>query len=94
MPENTAALAQLAVGVGANVAPDRRSPSEPSSVRSRLPARSSHAAYDAGAHQVEVNYADPYVQLARLEHAPDDALGSVIPWVRCRPLELAELWAH
>ena len=49
------------------------------------------AAYDAGAHQVEVHYADPHVQLARLEHAPDEALGSVIPWVRERPEQLAEM---
>ena len=49
------------------------------------------AAYDAGAHQVEVNYGDPYVQLARLERASEEALGDVIPWVRERPLKLAEL---
>jgi aminopeptidase len=49
------------------------------------------AAYDAGAHQVEVHYADPYIQRARLEHAPDAALGSVIPWVRQRPVQLGEM---
>jgi aminopeptidase len=49
------------------------------------------AAYDAGAHQVEVNYGDAYVQLTRLERAPDDALGEVIPWVRERPQQLADL---
>jgi aminopeptidase len=40
---------------------------------------------------VEVTYADPYVQRARLRHAPDEALGSIVPWVRRRPLELAEM---
>ena len=49
------------------------------------------AGYDAGAHQVEVHYADPYVQRARLLHAPEEAIGTVIPWVRRRPIELAEL---
>ena len=47
------------------------------------------AAYDAGAHQVEVVYADPHIQRARLQHAPDQALGAVIPWVRQRPVQLA-----
>ena len=49
------------------------------------------AAYDAGARQVEVSYADPHVQLTRLEHAPVEALGSAIPWVRERPRQLAEM---
>jgi len=47
------------------------------------------AAYDAGAHQVEVVYADPHIQRARLQHAPEEALGAVIPWVRQRPVQLA-----
>ena len=36
-------------------------------------------------------YADPHIQRARLEHAPEEALGSVIPWVRQRPGQLAGL---
>ena len=91
MPEKTAALAQLAVGVGANVAPGQTVTVRAQLGQEPLARAIVAAAYDAGAHQVEVNYADPYVQRARLEHAPDDALGSVIPWVRRRPLELAEL---
>ena len=35
--------------------------------------------------------ATPHVQLAPLEHAPDEALGEVIPWVRQRPRQLAEM---
>ena len=49
------------------------------------------AAYDAGAHQVEVHYGDPHMQLARLEHVPDEALVEVIRWVRRRPRQLAEM---
>ncbi len=37
------------------------------------------------------NYSDPYIKLARLEHAPDEALGLVIPWVRERPRQLADM---
>jgi aminopeptidase len=91
MPENTAALAQLAVGVGANVAPGQTVAVRAQLGQEPLARAIVAAAYDAGAHQVEVGYADPYVQRARLEHAPDEALGSVIPWVRRRPLDLAEI---
>lgn len=38
-----------------------------------------------------MQYADPHVQLARLEHAPDEALGEVTPWVRERAPRLAAL---
>jgi aminopeptidase len=51
------------------------------------------AAYDRGAHHVQVDYADPYVGRARLERAPEAALGDVIPWVRQRPGQMAELRA-
>jgi aminopeptidase len=49
------------------------------------------ACYEAGAHQVEVHYGDPHVQRARLQLAPDEALGTVIPWIRERPGQLAQM---
>jgi aminopeptidase len=84
-------LARLAVSVGANIAPGQTVVVNAKLGQEPLARAIVSQAYDAGAHQVEVNYGDPYVQLARLEHAPDDALGEVIPWVRERPLKLAEL---
>ncbi len=91
MAESAAALAQLTVGVGANVAPGQTVVLNAKLGQEPLARAITAAAYDAGAYQVEVNYGDPYVQLARLERAPEDALGDVIPWVRERPLKLAEL---
>ncbi len=85
------ALARLAVGVGANLAPGQTVVLNAKLGQEGLARAVTAAAYDAGAHQVEVHYADPYVQLARLEHAPDDALGDVIPWVRQRPGQLADM---
>ncbi len=85
------ALAKLAVGVGANVAPGQTVVLNAKLGQEPLARAVVAAAYDAGAHQVEVHYADPHVQRARLEHAPEPALGSVIPWVRQRPGQLAEL---
>ena len=91
MADHVVALAQLAAQVGANVAPGQTV-----LVRARLGqeplARAVAAAcYDLGAHQVEVQYDDPYVQRARLEHAPDQALGEVISWARERPTQLAAM---
>ena len=91
MPDYTAALARLAVGVGANVGHGQTVILNAKLGQESLVRAVVAAAYDAGAFQVEVNYADPRVQLARLEHAPDEALGSVLPWVRERPGRLAEL---
>lgn len=49
------------------------------------------AAYERGAHHVEVDYRDPHVDRLRFLHAPDEALGEVVPWVRRRPQDMAEL---
>jgi hypothetical protein len=40
-----------------------------------------------------VDYSDPWVSRARLQRAPEEALGTVIPWVRERPGQMAELQA-
>ena len=91
MADYVPALAQLAVGVGANLVPGQTVVLNGKLGQEDLVRAVTAAAYDAGAHHVEVHYADPYVHLARLEHAPDDALGTVIPWVRERPVQLAEM---
>jgi hypothetical protein len=56
-------------------------------------ARGVVAAYDRGAHQVQVEYADPIVGRIRLERAAGDALGGVMQWVKRRPGMLAEVQA-
>jgi aminopeptidase len=48
------------------------------------------AGYRAGALIVEVSYADPLVERARLLHAGDDALGVVSPWAERRFRELTK----
>jgi aminopeptidase len=40
-----------------------------------------------------VDYSDPWVSRARFQRAPEEALGTVIPWVRERPGQMAELQA-
>lgn len=91
MADYVDALAKLAVGVGANVEPGQTVVLSSYLGQEELTRAIAAAAYDAGAHQVEPNYSDPYIKLARLEHAPDEALGLVIPWVRERPRQLADM---
>jgi aminopeptidase len=89
--ERVQALAKLTVNLGANVAPGQIVVLNAKLGQQELARAVAAACYEAGAHQVEVHYADPYVQRARLKFAPDEALGTVTPWLRRRPGELAEL---
>jgi aminopeptidase len=83
----------MAVAVGANVAPGQAVVVNAKLGQEPVARAVATAAYEAGAHQVEVNYGDPYVQRTRLEHAVDEALGTVTPWARERPLRLGEAQA-
>jgi aminopeptidase len=82
------ALAELAVGFGANVQPGqvvavRAEPAHAPLVR-RIAAR----AYAKGARFVDVAYFDPYVKRARIEYALDDTLEFVPAWYGERLLAL------
>src|SRR5438046_8518978 len=48
------------------------------------------AAYKRGAKFVDVNYFDPHVKRARIEHADPDTLGFVPPWLGHARLEHAD----
>jgi aminopeptidase len=89
--EYESALADLAAGHGVNVAPGQTVVVNAKLGQEALARALAVACYDRGAHQVEVTYADPHLQRARLQHAPEEALGTVIPWVRQRPKELADM---
>ena len=91
MSAHIEALARLTVRVGANIAPGQTVVLNAKLGQEPLARALTAACYQAGAHQVEVHYADPYVQRARLQHAPEESLGEVIPWVRQRPGQLAEM---
>jgi aminopeptidase len=91
MSAHIEALARLTVGVGANIAPGQTVVLNAKLGQEPLARALTAACYEAGAHQVEVQYSDPYVQRARLQHAPEAALGQVIPWTRRQPGQLAEM---
>jgi aminopeptidase len=83
----------LAVGAGANVAPGQIVTVSAKLGQEPLAREIAAAAYDRGAHHVQVDYSDPWVSRARYQRAPEEALGTVIPWVRDRPRQMAELQA-
>jgi aminopeptidase len=74
-------LAELAVGFGANVQPGQQVIVVAAIGQEPLARRIVELAYDAGAVFVDMNYRDPYIQRARLQHGVDEALGYEPDWV-------------
>ncbi|MGI8714489.1 MAG: aminopeptidase [Solirubrobacteraceae bacterium] len=87
----TAALAELAVRLGANVQPGQivAISSEPG--KESLARAIAEAAYAAGAKYVDLSVFDVYFKRARALHADRDTLDFVPPWIGKRMLELGEL---
>ena len=84
-------LAQLAVEVGANVQAGQvvgvsGRPGQEDLVRAVVA-----AAYRRGAQYVDVSWFDPHVKLARLQHAAEDTLDWVPPWLASRIVEIGRL---
>jgi aminopeptidase len=82
--------AELAVRVGANLQPGQDLAVEAYVEHAPFARAIARAGYEAGARYVEVFYADQFVNLARLEQAPEESLGSVPEWMLERYRSLAE----
>jgi len=89
--ERVEALGALAVEVSANVADGQTVVVRAHLADAPLVRAIVRAAYRRGAHQVEVDWADPLVRKIRLEEAADAALGWVSPWVHELPTQLGAL---
>ena len=76
--------ARLAVEVGANVGEGQVVWLTGAPEHAPLVRAIARCAYERGARYVDVDYQDPYVRHARIEHAPDEALGWTPPWVLAR----------
>ncbi|MGD9571227.1 MAG: aminopeptidase [Thermoleophilia bacterium] len=74
------ALARLAVEVGANVQPGQIVSVSARPGQEELARAVAGEAYRRGAMFVDLAWFDPWVKLARLEHAAADTLGFVPPW--------------
>jgi aminopeptidase len=82
-------LAQLAV-FGANVQPGQLVAVTSYIGKEDITRRIARAAYERGAKYVDVVYFDQWVKRARIEHADDETLDYVPPWMRDRLLHLSD----
>ncbi|MCW2964179.1 MAG: peptidase aminopeptidase [Actinomycetia bacterium] len=89
MADRVTRLAQLAVH-GANVQPGQVVLVQADLGHEELARAVAAAAYDRGAKFVDVNYFDPYVKRARIEHADPDTLEFVPSWYGDRFTEHAK----
>jgi aminopeptidase len=86
----TERLAEVAVSFAANVQRGQIVFVQAELGHSELVRELVAAAYRAGAKFVDVNYFDPHVKRARIEHADPDTLGFVPEWYGERVLRLGE----
>lgn len=91
--DRVAALADLAVAVGANVQAGQVVAVSGRPGQEDLVRAIARSAYGRGARYVDVSWFDPHVKLARLQHAVDDTLDWVPPWLGARATALGELGA-
>src|SRR6266516_3430613 len=81
--------AELAVKVGANVAPGQIVALSGLVEHAPLVRAISRAAYEAGAQYVDASYRDQHVRKAMIELGPDETLTWTPPWLLAREEELA-----
>ena len=86
-----AALAELAVGLGANVQPDQVVSLATEPGMEELARAVADAAYARGARFVDLAVFDPYLKHSRLRHAALDTLSYVPPWLGQRLLALGDI---
>ena len=85
-----AAIADLAVGIGANVQAGQNVAIGAETGHEPIARATAEAAYRRGAKFVDVSYFDPHIKRARLKHAPRETLGFVPSWIGERVLAIGE----
>ena len=93
MDERTERLAELIVGVGANVQPGQLVDLATDIGKEELTRAVAAAAYRHGAKFVDAVYYDPYVKYARVSHVSEESLEYIPPWFGERVLELSRAHA-
>ncbi len=89
--ERIEAIAQLAVGIGANIQPGQVVGISVEPGQEAISRAVADAAYARGAKYVDAGYFDPHFKHSRLKHASRDTLGYVPPWLGERVLHLGEI---
>jgi aminopeptidase len=77
-------LARIALEVGINLQPGQDVAIDAMVEHSALARAIAKEAYARGARYVDVFYRDTHARKARIEHAPDESLGWIPPWVDAR----------
>src|ERR687885_2012253 len=80
-PSTVARLADLAIGFGANVQPDQVVAIGGEPGKEYLVRAIAESAYKHGARFVDLAWFDPWVKRARIQHAAEDTLDFVPPWI-------------
>jgi aminopeptidase len=93
LEERVAAIAELAVGIGANVQPGQIVAISADLGQEQIVRAVAEAVYARGAKFVDYFYFDPHVKHARLKHAPRETLGFVPSWIGDRVLAIGEAGA-
>lgn len=93
LEQRVAAIAEIAVGIGANVQPGQIVAISAEPGHEPISRAVAEAAYARGAKFVDVNYFDPHVKHSRLRHAPRETLDFVPHWIGDRILALGEAGA-
>jgi len=88
-----AAIAELTVGIGANIQPDQVVGITVEPGQEPISRAVAEAAYARGARYVDAWYFDPHIKRSRLKHAPRETLGYVPEWIGGRTLALGEIGA-
>ena len=88
--DTTTRLADLAIGFGANVQPGQIVAIGGEPGKEYLVRAIAESAYKHGARFVDVSWFDPWVKRARIEHADEDTLDYVPPWIGERVLALGD----
>jgi aminopeptidase len=83
-------LADLAVGFGCNLQEGQILAISGEPGKERLVRALAESAYKRGAKFVDVGWFDPWVKRSRIQHAPEDTLDFVPPWIGERVLALGE----
>jgi aminopeptidase len=91
--QRVAAIADLAVGIGANVQAGQVVAISAEPGQEPISRAVAEAAYARGAKFVDVNYFDPHIKHSRLKHAPRETLDFVPAWIGERILALGEAGA-
>ena len=85
-----ARFAELAVDFGANLQPGQIVSLSGAPGKERLVRAIANRAYEKGAKFVDLAWFDPWIKRARIEHAADDTLEYVPPWLGDRILTLGK----